>query len=120
MAELKEKIAKEHGHAVDQQKLISSGKILENEQPLSHYGLKEGDFVVLMVTKPSQKSTPAPATTSTPAATSTVSPAKKETPASTTPATSAIPAPAPAANPAPATSTFGADALGTNDLLSRI
>jgi UV excision repair protein RAD23 len=38
-------------YPIDRLKLIHSGRVLVDEQPLSHYGIKEGDFVVLMVTK---------------------------------------------------------------------
>ena len=38
--------------AVERQKLIHSGKVLENEQLVSQTALKEGDFVVLMTVTP--------------------------------------------------------------------
>lgn len=48
---VKESIQKQQGHAVDLQKLIFSGKILENEKTLEDYGIKEKDFLVVMVSK---------------------------------------------------------------------
>lgn len=37
---------------MDLQKLIFSGKILENDKTLEAYGIKEKDFLVVMVSKP--------------------------------------------------------------------
>ncbi|KAF5325943.1 hypothetical protein D9611_000225 [Ephemerocybe angulata] len=74
---LKAKIESEHGHAVASQKVIYSGKILSDDKTIESCGIKEKDFLVLMVSKP--KTTPAASTSSTPA-----------------------PAPAPAAAPEPA------------------
>jgi hypothetical protein len=64
---IKQRIEKDHGHTVASQKLIYSGtlqqleylnlfiaslgKILEDSKILEHYQMKEGDFLVLMVTK---------------------------------------------------------------------
>lgn len=42
----------------DQQKLIYAGKILADGSPLSDYGIKDGEFIVCMVSK--AKPTPAP------------------------------------------------------------
>ncbi len=36
----------------DRQKLIYQGKILEDDKPLSEYGVKEGIFIVCMIGKP--------------------------------------------------------------------
>jgi len=35
----------------DGMKLIYSGKILNNDQPMKDYGIKEGEFLVVMVAK---------------------------------------------------------------------
>lgn len=55
----------------DGQKLIFQGKILNNDQPMKEYGMKEGDFLVVMVAKakpPAAAPAPAPAPAPTPAA----------------------------------------------------
>ena len=55
IAELKEKIAQELSTPADSQKLIAYGKQLEdNNKTLKEYNIKEGDFIVLFVTKVSQ------------------------------------------------------------------
>lgn len=76
VSQLKQQINSLLQHPVDHQKLIHSGKILANENPLSDYGIKEGDFLVLMVTK-------APAKTTTPAVSSTSSTAASKSTAAT-------------------------------------
>ncbi|KAG8800045.1 hypothetical protein FRC16_003818 [Serendipita sp. 398] len=63
---IKEKISQEHGHGVETQKLIYSGKVLEDSKVVKDCNFKERDFLVLMVSK--AKSTPAASTsTATPA-----------------------------------------------------
>ncbi|KAH9249563.1 hypothetical protein BASA81_012736 [Batrachochytrium salamandrivorans] len=54
--------SKGQGWEAGNQKLVFSGKILENAMSLEASGWKEGHFLVCMVTKPK---TPAPATTAT-------------------------------------------------------
>lgn len=78
---LKEKIAKEKGddYAVENQKLIYAGKILDDVKVISEYKIEEKNFVVIMITKPKQKSAdpapaPAPTPTPEPRATETVAP----------------------------------------------
>ncbi|CAO3568332.1 unnamed protein product [Mortierella alpina] len=78
---IKEKIEQLQGHPVSSQKLIFSGKILEDEKPISQYNISEKDFLVIMVTKAKT----AAASSSKPAA------------ATTTPTPASAPAPAPAA-----------------------
>ncbi|WFC95500.1 UV excision repair protein rad23 [Malassezia brasiliensis] len=56
---VKESIHKQQGHAVELQKLIFSGKILENDKTIESYGIKEKDFLVVMVSKP-KAAKPAP------------------------------------------------------------
>ena len=52
MRQTKEKIEEEHKMAADQQKLIAYGKVLEEEnKTLKEYSIKEGDFLVVMVSK---------------------------------------------------------------------
>lgn len=50
--QLKQQIAATQGHESDAQKLIFAGRILEDERPLSYYGLKENDSLVIMLSKP--------------------------------------------------------------------
>ncbi|KAG8763076.1 hypothetical protein FRC11_006199 [Ceratobasidium sp. 423] len=88
--QLKQKVKDAQGHLVEQQKLIYSGKILSDDKTVESLGIKEKDFLVLMVSKP--KVTPAASTSATPA------PAAAPVPSAPVAST---PAPAPAA-PAPA------------------
>ncbi|KAJ7594819.1 hypothetical protein C8J56DRAFT_1002579 [Mycena floridula] len=102
---LKDKIFESQGHPVTVQKIIYSGKILTDDKIIETCGIKEKDFLVLMVSKPKPTPSPMPptASTSTPAA----APAAAAVPAPSVPidatATTAPSdvAPAPAA-PAPA------------------
>ncbi|KAG8831351.1 hypothetical protein FRC18_006705 [Serendipita sp. 400] len=118
---IKEKISQEHGHGVETQKLIYSGKVLEDSKVVKDCNFKERDFLVLMVSK--AKSTPAASTsTATPAAAaaasssasasaSTSAAVMDTTPAPTTTETTTNttdPAPAPA--PAPAAPAVAASA----------
>ncbi|KAF8906592.1 hypothetical protein CPB84DRAFT_1835100 [Gymnopilus junonius] len=84
IADLKTKIQQSQGHPVAVQKIIYSGKILTDDKSVDSCGIKEKDFLVLMVSKP--KPTP-PSTSSTPVSAP----------------DSSIPAPAPQ-SPAPASS----------------
>ncbi|KAG8826956.1 hypothetical protein FRC19_006580 [Serendipita sp. 401] len=118
---IKEKISQEHGHGVETQKLIYSGKVLEDSKVVKDCNFKERDFLVLMVSK--AKSTPAASTsTATPApaaaasssasaSASTSAAVMDTTPAPTTTETTTNttdPAPAPA--PAPAAPAVAASA----------
>lgn len=49
---VKQKIHDAQGHAIEQQKLIFSGRILENAKTIDSYEIKEKDFLVVMVSKP--------------------------------------------------------------------
>ncbi|KAL3424748.1 UV excision repair protein Rad23 [Phlyctema vagabunda] len=98
ISSVKEKIAKEKGCAVSQQKLIYSGKILQDANTVESYKIEEKGFIVCMIQKPkpapataasssNPPSTPAPATTATPAppaaptqSTNTTAPAVPATP----------------------------------------
>ena len=52
MAKIKETIQEQHSFEVAQQKLIAYGKVLDDDNKLAKdYNLKEGDFVVIMITK---------------------------------------------------------------------
>lgn len=63
--ELKEMIEKQEGaeFPAAKLKLIYSGKILQDTQPLSEYKLGESGFVVVMVSKGKPAAQPAPAST---------------------------------------------------------
>ncbi|KAJ2918512.1 hypothetical protein MD484_g1885, partial [Candolleomyces efflorescens] len=108
VAALKAKIEAAHGHLVSSQKIIYSGKILADDKVIETCGIKEKDFLVLMVSKPkapaaantsaASSSTPAPA--AQPPAPAAPAPPVAETPAPAAPAPEtapAAPAPAPAA-----------------------
>ncbi|CAG8579929.1 17432_t:CDS:2, partial [Dentiscutata heterogama] len=52
---VKQKIEESQGHAVSLQKLIFSGKVLDDGKSLSSYNITEKDFLVVMVSKPPAK-----------------------------------------------------------------
>ncbi|OAL55535.1 UV excision repair protein Rad23 [Pyrenochaeta sp. DS3sAY3a] len=77
IGQLKAKIQEEKGWEVPQQKLIYSGKILQDANTVASYSIEEKGFIVCMVSKPKASaassskaapSTPAPAAPQTPAA----------------------------------------------------
>ncbi|OJD18191.1 UV excision repair protein Rad23 [Emergomyces pasteurianus Ep9510] len=80
VGQVKEKISQEKGWDVAQQKLIYSGKILQDANTIESYSIEEKGFIVCMVSKPKPApstsagassqvpSTPAPVAASTPAA----------------------------------------------------
>ncbi|KAL1742076.1 hypothetical protein HDZ31DRAFT_84395 [Schizophyllum fasciatum] len=105
---LKQKISDVHGHPVASQKIIYSGKILPDDKTIESCGIKEKDFLVLMVSKP--KPTPAP-TTPAPS-TSTPADAPAAAPAQTTPAAAPQPASAPAAQTSSSAPPANAPAFG--------
>jgi UV excision repair protein RAD23 len=72
VGDLKKKIQDTHGHIIESQKLIYSGKVLPDSKSIESCAIKEKDFLVLMVSKP--KPTPS-ASTSTTAAAATSNPA---------------------------------------------
>ncbi|KAK0512692.1 hypothetical protein JMJ35_004709 [Cladonia borealis] len=107
IGQVKEKISNEKGWEASQQKLIYSGKILQDANTVASYNIEEKGFIVCMTSKPkaaptasssSSKapSTPAPATAPTPAAPA--APTHPTGPAVNAPAT---PSPAPSAPSAP-------------------
>jgi len=98
VAQVKEKIQKQEGHQVDWQKLIYSGKILEDPSPISVYNIQESEFVVLMVRKPKET---APVKTATPPVPSTPQP----TPSQPTPQPTSTTAPSTPSTSAPTTTT---------------
>ncbi|KAK0212934.1 hypothetical protein DFS33DRAFT_1285557 [Desarmillaria ectypa] len=91
---LKNKIQEAQGHPVTSQKIIYSGKILADDKTVGSCGIKEKDFLVLMVSKPKPTPTPMPPTASS----SSVTAAHAAPPpvVAPTPVTPQQPAPAPA------------------------
>lgn len=82
--------------AVDKQKLIKGGKVLQDAQTVAELGISESDFLVCMVTKDAKTKASAPV--SNPAS----SPLSTQTTATIAPAPAPAPAPIPASAPAPA------------------
>ncbi|KAG0200414.1 hypothetical protein BGX28_006515 [Mortierella sp. GBA30] len=126
---IKEKIEKLQGHPVSSQKLIFSGKILEDEKPVAHYNISEKDFLVIMVTKAKSAATstskpaatPDAATTSSaPAAPAAVTPSAPVAQTSTEQMPAAAPSNAPVVgeNPTPAASAEPAPPSDDNALLT--
>jgi len=92
VSDLKQKLSDEHQLPVDHLKLIYSGKMLNDEQKIGELGVKETDFMVLMVRKPKKSAAkPTTATTSTPS-TSTPTTTNTNTTTSTPTTTNATPA----------------------------
>ncbi|KAL0956275.1 hypothetical protein HGRIS_002433 [Hohenbuehelia grisea] len=89
VAALKQKIFDTQGHSVAVQKIIYSGKILPDDKTVESCGIKEKDFLVLMVSKPKPTPTPMPST-SAPASVPVASP-PPAVPAAPTPAAEAAP-----------------------------
>ncbi|KAI0085192.1 hypothetical protein BDY19DRAFT_460817 [Irpex rosettiformis] len=58
VGDLKKKIQELQGHLVENQKLIFSGKILDDEKTIGSCDIKEKDFLVLTVSKPKPTSKP--------------------------------------------------------------
>nr|XP_009791275.1 PREDICTED: ubiquitin receptor RAD23c-like isoform X2 [Nicotiana sylvestris] len=91
-----------------QQMLIHQGKVLKDGTTLEENKVAENNFIVIMLTKVPQSSTPAPS--STPASTTAQVPVASPAP-TPAPAPSAVPALAPAAAPA-STAVPGSDVYG--------
>ncbi|KAF7361985.1 UV excision repair protein RAD23 [Mycena venus] len=107
VAVLKSKIQDAQGHPTAIQKIIYSGKVLPDDKTVESCGIKEKDFLVLMVSKPKPTPTPLPA-----ASTSTPAPAEPApAPAQPAPAPAAA-APPPAADAAPAAAAAPPPAFG--------
>ncbi|RDB16982.1 UV excision repair protein rhp23 [Hypsizygus marmoreus] len=104
IAVLKNKIQESQGHPVASQKIIYAGKILADDKSVESCGIKEKDFMVLMVSKPKPTPTPAAASSSTPepAAAVVAPPAAAPEAAPAAPPPAAAPAAAPPAPAAPA------------------
>ncbi|KAH0559363.1 hypothetical protein GP486_004123 [Trichoglossum hirsutum] len=86
---IKEKIAQDQGWDTSQQKLIYSGKILQDQNTVESYNIEEKGFIVCMVSKASSPglaatellapSTPAPPSVQTPSAPTAPVPAPRST-----------------------------------------
>lgn len=91
VAQLKQQIEEEQKIEANTQKLVAIGKVMDDAKTVADYNLKEGDFIVVMITKPKKekaKPTPAPQPAPTPVATSTTAPAP-------VPSSATAPAPVP-------------------------
>ncbi|KAJ3157573.1 hypothetical protein HDU86_003225 [Geranomyces michiganensis] len=114
--ELKEKIKESQQFDVETQKLIYSGKILDNAKTVADCKIEESGFLVVMTPKPKPAATPAaPATpakpaeapsTPAPAATPVTAPAAPAAPSAASAASAATTQAAPA-TPSPAGATTG-------------
>ncbi|RDW84735.1 hypothetical protein BP6252_02325 [Coleophoma cylindrospora] len=121
ISDVKEKISKEKGWEASQQKLIYSGKILQDANTVESYKIEEKGFIVCMIQKP--KPTPAaassssnPPSTPAPAVASTPAPPPAPVQASST-ASSAVPAtPSPAGAGVPAAETPATPSAGGSGL----
>jgi UV excision repair protein RAD23 len=49
---LKQQVKEAQGHEMEQQKLIFAGRIMEDAKQLAEYAIKEGDNLVVMISKP--------------------------------------------------------------------
>lgn len=54
--QVKEKIEKEHNKPADSMKLVGYGKTLQDSKSLKDYDIKEGDFLVAMVSNKNEYS----------------------------------------------------------------
>jgi UV excision repair protein RAD23 len=125
IAELKAKVEKEKGWEPSVQKLIYSGKILQDDKTIESYNIQEKGFVVCMTQKPranpgaSSSSAAAPSAPSTPAQAPAQTPTAPAAPPQAAPSTAtthapATPSPAPAAG-APQDRSSDGMALSSDD-----
>ena len=103
IASVKQKISTEKGWEPAQQKLIYSGKILQDDNTIESYKIEEKGFIVCMTSKPKAAPKPAAEPPSTPAhqSTAAATPVVPAAPAAGPPAGSAA-QPPPTPSPAPA------------------
>ncbi|KAG9316587.1 ubiquitin-related domain-containing protein [Chiua virens] len=122
VATLKGKISEAHGHPVESQKLIYSGRVLLDSKTVAECDIKEKDFLVLMVAKPKPNFAPAPSVSAVPAdvpppAQSAVPAAPEVAPAPSAPNPPSAPAPAPAAASTTQTTGSGPASFLSGDVL---
>ena len=98
---VKEKISQEKGWDASTQKLIYSGKILQDDNTIESYKIEEKGFIVCMTSKPKPAPKPA-AEPSTPAKPVESTPAAPAAPAAPAPATTTSSTANPPATPSPA------------------
>jgi UV excision repair protein RAD23 len=106
---VKEKISKEKGWEPSTQKLIYSGKILQDDNTIESYKIEEKGFIVCMTSKPKAPPKPAAAEPSTPAkpvSTPAAPPAPAAAPAAAPAQPPATPSPAPASTTASQPASF--------------
>lgn len=102
VAQVKAKIEAQEKHPAAWQKLIYSGKVLDDKATVASSAIKEGEFLVLMVRKPTGKEAAPAQTTTTTTTTTTEQPKPAEAkPAEQKPSPSQTQTPTPA--PAPTT-----------------
>ncbi|KAH3744934.1 UV excision repair protein RAD23A [Pelomyxa schiedti] len=122
--QLKELIEKQNGTPPAHQKLIFTGKVLEDASTLSSVGVQENCFLVLMIKKPTNEATPPKATPTTAAVTpalTTAAPTPTAPNATLTPTPTPTPTPAtaaPVARPPPPTALTPASAPADNILVT--
>lgn len=105
ISSVKAKIAQEKGWEPSTQKLIYSGKILQDDNTIESYKIEEKGFIVCMTSKPKPAPKPAaaaapPATPAQTSSTPAAPPAPASQPGSAQAQPPATPSPAPAAAPA--------------------
>ncbi|KAF2128780.1 UV excision repair protein Rad23 [Dothidotthia symphoricarpi CBS 119687] len=101
IGQLKAKIQADKGWEVPQQKLIYSGKILQDANTIESYSIEEKGFIVCMVSKPKQPAASSSKAPSTPAKAVPQTPAAPSAPIASAPSASTQNAPA-TPSPAPA------------------
>lgn len=117
--QLKQKIQEEQKLEAKTQKLVAVGKVMADDKTLDEYKLKDGDFIVVMISKPKvkkEKKPAPPAPVSAPAPTQPPQPAP--TPSSTTAPAPAATTSSPSPAPAPATGGDGSAPGGGNGMMS--
>ncbi|WVO17521.1 UV excision repair protein Rad23 [Cryptococcus depauperatus] len=104
VADLKKKIQESQSFPVENQKLIYSGKILQDASTVESLRIKEKDFLVVMVSRPkATQAAPAPVATDP-------TPSISDPVATATPLTSTTEAPQSAPEPAPAPTALSSEA----------
>ncbi|GAA5974952.1 hypothetical protein JCM5350_004517 [Sporobolomyces pararoseus] len=118
VGDLKKKIESEQGFAVPSQKIIHSGKVLDDSKTVEQCQFKEKDFCVVMVTKPKATPAPQPQPPATPAQQSTqplqAPNAPGPAPAASVPSTTEAQTPAPS-NTTTSSTTATEENTSTND-----